>query len=192
MKKALLSAAFGAALFALPTPSLADPTVFFKMTPTSATCLPNAYARVTITTHDGLQYMHVETFGLPASTGFDLFVIQVPKAPFGMSWYQGDVNTDSHGLGVTDFVGVFSNETFVVAPGVAPAPVVFPTDASSNPATNPLQMYHLGLWFNSPAAAVAAGCGSATTPFNGTHSAGVQVLNTATFPDNHGPLISVF
>ena len=147
MKKTLLSAAFGAALFALPAPSFADPTVFFKMTPSSATCLPNAYARVTITTHDGLQYMHVETFGLPASTGFDLFVIQVPKAPFGMSWYQGDVNTDSHGLGVTDFVGVFSNETFVVAPGVAPAPVVFPTDASSNPATNPLQMYHLGLWF---------------------------------------------
>ena len=192
MKKALLSTALGAALFALPATAFADPTVFFKMVPSSPTCLPNAYARVTIATHDGLQSMHVETFGLPASSSFDLFVIQVPKSPFGMSWYQGDVKTDSHGLGATDFVGVFSNETFVVAPNVAPAPVIFPTDASSNPPTPPLQMYHLGIWFDSPASAVAAGCAGATTPFNGTHNAGVQVLNTSQFPDDHGPLLSVF
>ena len=192
MKKALLLSALAVASFALPAPSFADPTVFFTMAPSSATCLPNASARVTISTHDGLQYMHVETFGLPASSGFDLFVIQVPKAPFGMAWYQGDIKTDSHGLGVADFVGVFSAETFVVAPGIAPAPLVFPTDAATNPATPPLQMYHLGLWFDSPAAAVAAGCGNATTPFNGTHNAGVQVLNTGSFPDIHGPLISVF
>jgi hypothetical protein len=192
MRKALLSAALAATYFAMPASSFADPNVFFKMVPSSATCLPNANARVTISTHDGLQYMHVETFGLPPSNGFDFFVIQVPKAPFGMSWYQGDIKTDSHGFGIADFVGVFSNETFIVAPGIAPAPLIFPTDAATNPATPPVQMYHLGLWFDSPAEAVAAGCGNATTPFNGTHNAGVQVLNTSNFPDLHGPLLSVF
>ena len=52
----------------------------------------------------------------------------------------------------------------------------------------PIHTFHLGLWFNSPADAVKAGCPGATTPFNGDHDAGVQVLNTAGFPDLAGPL----
>jgi hypothetical protein len=55
-------------------------------------------------------------------------------------------------------------------------------------------MYHLGLWFNSPADAFAAGCQAsptATTPFNGEHNAGTQVLSTRNFPNDHGPLRDV-
>jgi hypothetical protein len=52
-------------------------------------------------------------------------------------------------------------------------------DADKNPAFNPIQMYHLGLWFNSPADAVKASCAGTVTPFNGEHNAGIQVLNTA-------------
>jgi hypothetical protein len=89
------------------------------------------------------------------------------------------------------FIGRFNIETFIVAPGVAPAPVVFGgpfPNADKNPATLPVQIYHLGLWFNSPADAQSAGCPATVTPFNGEHNAGIQVLNTANFPDNHGPL----
>ena len=83
-------------------------------------------------------------------------------------------------------------ETFIVAPGVAMAPVVhddgpFP-DADMNPATPPVHTYHLGLWFNSPDDAAAAGCANTVTPFNGDHTAGIQVLNTSNFPDDQGPL----
>jgi hypothetical protein len=111
-----------------------------------------------------------------------------------MSWYQGDIETDQHGNGHGTFIGRFSIETFVVAPGTAPAPIVFSglfPDASSNPSTNPIQMYHLGLWFNSPADAQKAGCPGTTTPFNGEHDAGIQVLNTSNFPDASGPLRNV-
>jgi hypothetical protein len=121
-------------------------------------------------------------------------VIQVPKPPFGVSWYQGDIQTDKHGRGHQHFIGRFSIETFAVAPGSALAPVVFVgpfTDASVNPPFNPVQMYHLGLWFDSPEAAQAAGCPNAETPFNGEHTAGIQVLNTSNFPDDHGPLRDV-
>jgi hypothetical protein len=55
-------------------------------------------------------------------------------------------------------------------------------------------MYHLGLWFNSPADAFAAGCQAsptAMTPFNGEHNAGTQVLSTRNFPNDHGPLRNV-
>jgi hypothetical protein len=136
--------------------------------------------------------MDVSVQGLPANTDFDFFVIQVPKAPFGVAWYQGDIVTDKNGRGHQQFIGRFNVETFAFAQGSAPAPVVFTggvlPDASLNPPFNPIQMYHLGLWFDSPVAAGKAGCPATNTPFNGEHNAGLQVLNTSNFPDDHGPL----
>jgi hypothetical protein len=156
-------------------------------------CLPKAVGRVTIT-HTTLleENMHVEFSGLPAATDFDFFVIQVPASPFGIAWYMGDVLTDADGNAVSDFIGRFNFGTFVVAQGVAPAPVTQTGDASSNPTViAPLQMYHLGLWFDSPAAAGKAGCATKTTPFNSTHNAGVQALNTSNFAISKGPLFFV-
>ena len=59
-------------------------------------------------------------------------------------------------------------------------------DASENPAFNPIQMYHLGLWFNSPDDAKKASCPVAVTPFNGEHNAGIQVRNTALVRNKEG------
>jgi hypothetical protein len=154
--------------------------------------LPQARASVKIESVGPVEIMEVSVAGLPPKTDFDFFVIQVPNAPFGLSWYQGDIETNDRGLGYGRFIGRFSIETFIVAPGVAKAPHVhldqpFP-DALMNPATGPVHTYHLGLWFNSPADAVKAGLPGTVTPFNGDHHAGVQVLNTAQFPDQEGPL----
>jgi len=158
-------------------------------------CVPNATAKVTITPVGSVETMEVSVQGLPAKSEFTLFVIQVPKGPFGISWYQGDILTDKNGRGHQRFIGVFSIETFALAPGSAPAPIVFGSgpfpDASVNPPFNPIQMYHLGLWFGSPATAQAAGCPATITPFNGEHNAGIQVLNTSNFPDDQGPLRKV-
>src|SRR5262249_2400200 len=162
----------------------------------AAACLPNATGTVTITPTGPVEYMDVSVSGLPPNTEFDFFVIQLPTAPFGLSWYQGDIETNDYGRGSQRFIGRFSIETFSVAPGSGPAPVVtdegpFP-DADHNPATNPLRMFHLGSWFGSPEAAVAAGCPGTVTPFNGgDHQAGIQVLNTRNFPDDQGPLRQV-
>jgi hypothetical protein len=157
----------------------------------TAGCLAGAKADVTIRSRGPVEVMKVRAEGLPANTDFDLFVIQVPNAPFGVSWYQGDLDTNRKGRGDGTFVGRFSIETFAVAPGVAPAPVVhhapFP-DASQNPAFAPIHTFHLGLWFNSPADAAKAGCPATVTPFNGDHTAGIQALSTRNFPDNAGPL----
>ena len=144
----------------------------------AAACLPSATGAVKISRVGAIDFMVVSIDGMPANTGFDLFVLQVPKAPFGIAWYQGDIQTDSQGHGQQSFAGVFSVETFAVAVGSAPAPVVFTgpfPDASANPPFNPIQMYHLGLWFDSPTDALAAGCPATVTPFNGEHNAGIQV-----------------
>jgi hypothetical protein len=156
-------------------------------------CIPNAHGTGTISSvNPQAEHLHIAVTGLPHNTGFDLFIIQVPTPPFGLSWYQGDIDTNSLGNGVGDFIGRFSIETFIVAPGVAPAPTVFThtpfPDAATNPKTGPVQTYHVGLWFDSPTAAQRAGCANTVTPFNGTHNAGIQALNTATFPLTAGPL----
>jgi hypothetical protein len=156
-----------------------------------AGCLPYATGKVRVTAKGPVEVMDVELDGLPANIELDAFVIQVPNAPFGMSWYQGDIETDAYGHAKARFVGRFNIETFIIAPGVAPAPQVHyePTaDAEENPATAPVHTYHIGIWFNSPLDAKEAGCPDFVTPFNGEHNAGVQLFNTASFPDQEGPL----
>jgi hypothetical protein len=155
-------------------------------------CLANAHGKVRIESRGPVEEMSVHVEGLPADTDFDFFVIQAPNAPFGMAWYQGDIETNAHGAGRGEFVGRFNEETFIVAPGPVAAPDVhhnaFP-DATLNPKTGPIHTYHLGLWFNSAQDAVKAGCPGNSTPFNGEHAAGVQVLNTSNFADLEGPLL---
>ena len=99
-------------------------------------CVPDATGSVSIKPGGPVETMDVKVKGLPPNTDFDFFVIQVPHSPFGMSWYQGDIETNKKGVGHVKFIGRFSIETFVVAPGSAPAPVTFNNafpDASANP-----------------------------------------------------------
>ncbi len=73
--------------------------------------------------------LEVLVSNLPPNTGFDLFSIEVPNAPFGLAWYIGDIVTDANGIGVGNFVGRFNIETFVISPGIptTPPPNVFPS-----------------------------------------------------------------
>lgn len=154
-------------------------------------CVQYAKGDVKIESKGSVEVMDISLSGLPAKTEFDLFVIQVPNAPFGMSWYQGDMETDEYGNAHGQFIGRFNIETFIIAPNTAPAPYIHSTptaDAKENPATAPVHTFHLGLWFNSADDAAKAGCQNTVTPFNGEHDAGVQVLNTASYPDQEGPL----
>ncbi len=159
-----------------------------------ATCVPDAKGYVVVQEGKNAEVMDIKITGLPANVEFDVFLIQVPNPPFGLSWYQGDIQTKYYGNGTARFVGRFNEETFIVAPGVAPAPQVhdgqFP-DAEENPKTAPVHTYHIGIWFNSPEDAAAAGCPGFTTPFNGEHTAGLQILNTSNYPDQEGPLLKL-
>jgi len=155
-----------------------------------ASCLSyKANGRVTITDLGPIQNMHVEVTDLPPRTEFTVFLLQVPTKPFGLVWYQGDVDTDKYGRGAGDFTGIFSKETFINGPGVASAPQVFPDNATSNPETAPIQIYHIGIWFADPGDAAKHGCPATVTPFDGDHEAGIQVFNTSNFPDGKGPLL---
>ena len=66
-------------------------------TAVSARCLQRAEAFVTIESTGPVEVMKVKASHLPRNTDFDLFVIQVPNAPFGVSRYQGDLQTNSTG-----------------------------------------------------------------------------------------------
>jgi len=178
--------------------SASPTTISFPLTvsPGAKTCLPKAQGVVIDHSFGDFENLQVLVYGLPPNTDFDFFNIEVPNAPFGLAWYLGDIETDSEGVGVGNFVGRFSDETFIISPGVPTAapPNTFPSppavvpEATTGIKTNPVQIYHLGLWFNAAADAAKAGCPNTVTPFNGEHNAGIQVLNTGTFPDTPGPL----
>ncbi|SCG45841.1 hypothetical protein [Micromonospora humi] len=158
----------------------------------AADCLPNARAVVRVHPQGPNEILTIRAVGLPPRTNFDLFVLQVPDAPFGVSWYQSDMRSNQHGLARATVVGRFNVETFAVAPGSQPAPNTHSgVDATVNPAFAPIHTYHLGFWFNSPQEAVAAGCPANPTPFNGDHTAGIQAMSTRNYPSLAGPLSQV-
>lgn len=166
-------------------PARTAQTFSFKLVPSPGitACLPHASGRATITTGSRNDTMKVTISGMPHGAGFDLFVIQVPNKPFGVSWYQSDVNAGTDGSGSATVRGIFDSETFSVSPG---GTVTFA----------PTHQFHLGLWFNNPNTPFKLGCepgatSPVITPFNGEQKAGIQVLNTANFPDNAGPLSHV-
>jgi hypothetical protein len=158
----------------------------------AAECLPDAKAVGFLNSLGSVEVLHVVARGLPPGVLFNLFITQLPNAPFGLSWYNGDFTTDSGGRGQVTVIGRFSIETFIVAPGSGPAPVLhtdtpFP-DAGENQAQDPVHTFHVGAWFDDPADAAEAGCPDDVTPFNDVHTAGIQALSTRDFPDDEGPL----
>ena len=170
-------------------------TFTFEMVPSSdaiRTCLPNAHATVTIEDAKNNQIMTIEATGLAPSTEYDLFVIQVPHARFGISWYQSDLETNRQGAGKAKVRGIFSIETFSVSQDT-----ITTLGRENTPQTGAtfgaVNQYHLGLWFNDPQVPFDLGCEPGAlmptvTPFNGEQHAGIQVLNTSNFGDNDGPL----
>jgi len=181
----LMAALFAAAAYAVDSTS-------FKMlrsqTAVANECLKGATANVDINTLGGLQNMDVTLNHAPKNTEFELFVTQQPNSPFGISWYQGDFETNNQGHGEVRVRGIFGEELFVFAPGSVRAPQVDNKDAETNPAFAPVHTLHLGLWFGSPQEAKDAGCPGTVTQFDGDHKAGIQAFSTRNFGALKGPL----
>jgi hypothetical protein len=157
-------------------------------------CIPNATGVVTITRAAHNDVMQVVVRGLPPNTEFDLFVLQLPDSPFGVAWYQSDLETGPAGAGTVTVVGVFNKETFSISqggPSTGTATGAATAVTSTNVVFQPTSQYHLGLWFNSPNDAAAAGCPNTVTPFNGEQNAGNQALSTRNFPAGLGPLAAI-
>jgi hypothetical protein len=189
-----LAAALASAAWTAEPAAAADSAAFNMVRSANlpGTCAPRASAAVRIQSQGFAERMTVRVFGLPPGTELDLFAIQVPDFPFGVGWYVGDLRIGRTGSGAATFVSRFNIETFALALNSAPAPQTHPgDDATRNPPFKPVHTYHLGLWFNSPDDARRAGCPTGTTPFNGDHTAGVQVLSTRNFPPLRGPLSQV-
>ena len=94
-----------------------------------------------------------------------------------------DIQVNGKGSGSATVAGVFDVETFSVSPG-------------GTTTFAPTHQYHLGAWFDDPKVPFNLGCepgatSPIVTPFNGKQHAGIQVVNTAQFPADAGPLSNV-
>ena len=113
----VIAAAFAALA---PMQAYAEPvtTITFPLTvsPGAKNCLPKAEGTVKVHTLGVVETLDAVIEDLPPNTDFVIFNIQVPNAPFGLAWYNGDILTDSKGVGVTHLVGRFNSGTFIVSP----------------------------------------------------------------------------
>jgi hypothetical protein len=84
-----------------PAPKPKKPQIDFDMvvSPNAAQCLPDAKADVRVVALEGVERMTVRVSGLPPETEFEFFVLQPPVNPFGLAWYQGDIETNEDGEG---------------------------------------------------------------------------------------------
>jgi hypothetical protein len=158
-----------------------------------AGCASRAWAKVDVKSLGFAELMRVTVGGLPAGTTVVLFAIQQPNFPFGLGWYVADLTIGGNGSVTKTVIGRFNIESFALGSGEAAAPVTHPgDDADKNPAFKPVHTYHLGMWFDSVDDARRAGhdCPTFVTPFNGDHTAGVQVLSTRNFK-KLGPLSKI-
>ena len=163
-----------------------DRTFSFPVVPASAAvqkCLPQARGEATIISDEFNDTMNFKVYNLAPKQKYTLFVTQVPNKPFGVSWYQGAVFTDSYGNGNVIVRGILDKKTFSLSLG-------------GTTTFAPTHQYHLGLWFSDPQTPFKLGCepgakAPIVTPFNGTQHAGILALNTSNFPDNAGPLSKV-
>jgi uncharacterized protein YbcV (DUF1398 family) len=195
MRKLSIIAALSLLVVALAaTAAFAVDSTSFRMvrsqTAVANDCLEGARAHVDVTTTPtDQQIMDVTVANAPKNTEFEVFITQQANAPFGVSWYQADFDTNGQGYGEVRARGIFSEELFAFAPGSVKAPQVDDADAETNPAFAPVHTYHVGLWFGSPEEAAAAGCPDTPTQFDGGgHVAGVQAFSTRNFGARHGPL----
>ena len=133
----------------------------FSLVPASSTLLPclqpqgkTAKATVKVTRGSLNDTLTVTLSGFKPKLEFDLFTIQTPIKPFGLAWYQSDLNSNSTGGGSVTIKTKLLDEMFGAENGTV------------------VQVSHIGFWFNNPSDAAACGFAGPPTPFNGEHDAG--------------------
>jgi hypothetical protein len=188
-------AAVAGCLAAAAMPAHAADETKFKLVKTKGlapTCAPHATARAELETLGFAEKLTIWVEGFKPGTPLVLFALQVPNFPFGLGWYLSDLEVGANGKVSKTIITRLNDETFAVAIGKAPAPQPHGhADGSTNPVFKPVHTFHLGIWFDSVEAGAANGCVGGPTPFNGDHTAGVQVLNTGTFGNKVGPLSKI-
>jgi hypothetical protein len=123
--------------------------------------MPRASGRVTITGNAQNDVMGISLHDVAPRTTFAAFILQEPRKPFGLAWYQTDVDTGARGNGSPTVQGVFNRETFSLSVG-GPTATFAPT-----------RLFHIGLWFDDVDLPFELGCepGASTpvvTPSTGT------------------------
>ena len=147
---------------------------------TNLSCLQpagkTATAKATVTRGGVNDTLKLTLNGFKPNLGFDLFTVQLNAPPFGLAWYQSDVETNAKGQATVTIKTILLDQIFGFSGG-------------GTTTFAPINTFHVGFWFDSPQE--AQGCLSApapTTPFNGEHNAGPLAFISQAAPGALGPL----
>jgi hypothetical protein len=163
------------ALSASGSPSLVHSKTF-SLVPASSTLVPclqapgkTAKATVKVTRGSLNDTLTVTVSGFKPHLGFDIFTISDTAKPFGLAWYQSDLESNATGGGSATIKTKLLDEMFGALNGSV------------------TQVTHIGFWFNKPSDAATCGFAGPPTPFNGEHDAGPLAF-VSTGAVGHGPL----
>ena len=131
---------------------------------TSLSCLQpagkTATAKATVTRGAVNDTLKLTLSGFKPNLGFDLFTVQLNAPPFGLAWYQSDIETNSSGAATVTIHTIFWTRSSASA-------------VAGRLAFAPINTFHVGFWFDSPQEAQPClSTPAPTTPFNGEHTAG--------------------
>lgn len=172
----LLAASGGYQIQAQPGFQNSDDVKVFELKPVEKfiPCM-QAYPNVTPTVRvivrrgDLNDLMIVNMNGFKRGLKFDLFTVQRNAAPFGLAWYQTDLEANSS----TTIKTILVDQIFGFDPDVN---------------LPPTKTFHVGFWFNNPEDAKACGF-TGFTPFNGENKAGPLAFISVSDPKTGlGPL----
>jgi hypothetical protein len=182
--------ALGLVLLSGVIPAHAQLAKTFKLQPNPGVinCLKNGSATpsATVTVGQGAltDDLTIIGSGIKPGLAFDLFTVQKSSllsngtpdpnfTNFGLAWYQTDLEANSKGQIFGTLHTILVNQIFGFDPDVSLAP------------TN---TFHVGFWFDDPAAVSVCGF-TGSTPFNGVHHAGpVAMISVPNASTNLGPL----
>jgi hypothetical protein len=144
----------------------------FNLVATSATCFPDASARVTVLPKEevrGVDTLDLKAEGLPPNTSFTLFLTELAEVPFGGSEYIAEFTTNAAGRGSVRVDAVIEE--------------AFAFDGNTRVRKD---LNHVVVWFADPKDDdVCFGPGGGpTTPFDGDGQAGATVLSSKNFLPN--------
>ena len=113
-------------------PAQAGSNIIASLVTAQSACLPNAFGRLTLSETGGVQHMHIEVFNFPPIPDSTSLSFKCRRRRSAWAGIRATSRRTRMGSASWISSACSAKRRSFSRPGVAPAPAVFPVDATSN------------------------------------------------------------